>query len=190
MYGVLKPVRTWNPIVINFTHLWGLILDFKRTNSWKEKFLLWWMPTGYRPADVAKKFPVNTIEDVYDFAKYAPPATPLVKFWAFSQWFCTTILMFFFLSDITVFDTNQALLFGGLIFICVFSYSSLMDGYKWAYGLEIVRNIFGIVFFMIPSQYEFYNVNLTTLFYFALIYFSLGLIFSLILFTDNRKNIM
>ena len=44
VYGVLKPVRTWNPIVINFTHLWGLILDFKRTSSWKEKFLLWWMP--------------------------------------------------------------------------------------------------------------------------------------------------
>ena len=189
VYGVLKPVRTWNPIIINFTHLWGLILDFKRTSSWKEKFLLWWMPTGYRPADVAKNFPVNTIEDVYDFQKYAPPATPLVKFWAFSQWFCTTILMFFFLSDFTLFDTDQALLFGGLIFICVFSYSSLMDGYKWAYSLEIFRNGIGIVFFIIPTQWEFYSFNTPTLLSFALLYFSLGLMFSITLFIKHKNQL-
>ena len=190
VYGVLKPVRTWNPIIINFTHLWGLMLDFKRTSSWKEKFLLWWMPTGYRPADVAKNFPVNTIEDVYDFQKYAPPATPLVKFWAFSQWFCTTILMFFFLSDFTLFDTDQALLFGGLIFICVFSYSSLMDGYKWAYSLEIFRNGIGIVFFIIPTQWEFYSFNTPTLLSFALLYFSLGLMFSITLFIKHKNQLI
>ena len=45
---------TWNPIKINFQHLWLLMKDAWRTKSWKDKFTLWFKPTGYRPADVAK----------------------------------------------------------------------------------------------------------------------------------------
>ena len=70
VYGVLKPVSTWNPILINFTHLWGLILDFFRTKSLKEKLLLWFMPTGYRPRDVVEKYPIDKIDDVHNFDKY------------------------------------------------------------------------------------------------------------------------
>ena len=189
IYGVLKPVRTWNPIIINFTHLWSLILDFIRTNSWKDKLLLWWMPTGYRPADVVKKFPTNTINDVYSFDKYAPPASLLIKFWAFSQWLCTTFMMFFFLSSFSSFDTEQSLLFSGLVFISVFSYSAVMDGYKWAYSFEIFRNGIGIVFFIIPTQWEFYSLNTPTLLSFALLYFSLGLMFSITLFIKHNNQL-
>lgn len=32
-YGVLKPANTWNPIIINFQHLWRLILDAWRTKN-------------------------------------------------------------------------------------------------------------------------------------------------------------
>ena len=185
VFGVLKPVKTYNPIIINFTHLWSLILDFIRTNSWKDKLLLWWMPTGYRPADVVKKFPTNTIDDVYSFDKYAPPASLLIKFGAFSQWLCTTFMMFFFLSSFSSFDTEQSLLFSGLVFISVFSYSAIMDGYKWAYSFEIFRNGIGIAFFIIPSQWIFYNTNLTALLYFGLTYFLLGTVFSIILFKQK-----
>ena len=27
VYGTLKPVNTWNPFIINFQHLWYLIID-------------------------------------------------------------------------------------------------------------------------------------------------------------------
>ena len=57
IYGVLKPVHTWNPLIINYQHLFRMIQDAWYTQSWKDKLTLWWMPTGYRPADVAEKFP-------------------------------------------------------------------------------------------------------------------------------------
>ena len=57
IYGVLKPVQTWNPLIINYQHLFRMIQDAWYTQSWKDKLTLWWMPTGYRPADVAEKFP-------------------------------------------------------------------------------------------------------------------------------------
>ena len=87
VYGVLKPVSTWNPILINFTHLWGLILDFFRTKSLKEKLLLWFMPTGYRPKDVIDKYPINKINDVHNFNKYSPPSNYLTKSWAIENLF-------------------------------------------------------------------------------------------------------
>ncbi|MBK5270602.1 MAG: sterol desaturase family protein, partial [Bacteroidia bacterium] len=58
VYGITRPVRTWNPIKINFQHVWLLIKDAWRTKSWKDKIRLWIMPTGWRPADVAEKYPV------------------------------------------------------------------------------------------------------------------------------------
>lgn len=67
VYGITRPVRTWNPIKINFQHVWLLAKDAWRTKNWKDKLALWFKPTGYRPADVAAKYPVYKIEDVYHF---------------------------------------------------------------------------------------------------------------------------
>ena len=160
VYGVLKPVSTWNPILINFTHVWGLILDFFRTKSFKEKFLLWFMPTGYRPKDVAKKYPINKIDDVHNFDKYSPPTNKLVTSWVLFQWLSTNVLVFFFLSNFSKFNTNQTLIFGGIIFLSIFSYSAVMDGFKWAYKLEFVRNILCLFLLVLFHKRREFQVNI------------------------------
>ena len=181
VYGVLKPVSTWNPILINFTHIWGLILDFFRTKSLKEKLILWFMPTGYRPKDVVEKYPIEKIDDVHNFDKYSPPTNKLVTSWVLFQWLSTNVLVFFFLSNFSKFTTQQSLIFGGIIFLSIFSYSAVMDGFKWAYKLEIIRNILCLFLFITPSQFEFYSVNLIYVFFFAVIYFSIGAVSSIVL---------
>ena len=70
VYGVKRPVRSWNPIYINFVHLFLLIKDAWRTNNWIDKFRIWFMPTGWRPKDVEKKFPVSTIDSTNNYEKY------------------------------------------------------------------------------------------------------------------------
>ena len=70
VYGITRPMRTWNPIKINFIHLWLLIQDTWRTSSWKNKVSVWTNSTGWRPADVEKVYPVTKIDDVYNFEKY------------------------------------------------------------------------------------------------------------------------
>jgi len=67
VYGITRPVHTWNPIRINFMHLWLLMQDAWRTKDWKDKFRIWWMPTGWRPADMTEQYPVLKIEDPYHF---------------------------------------------------------------------------------------------------------------------------
>ena len=37
VYGIKKPARTWNPIVINYTHLIQLFKDAWNTKKWVNK---------------------------------------------------------------------------------------------------------------------------------------------------------
>ena len=176
VYGVLKPVRTWNPLIINFQHLWGLIFDTWHTRSLKEKLTLWWKPTGYRPEDVKKRFPRNTITSADKMEKYNPESGILLKSWAMFQWLGTTLMLLLLLANYSSFGNLQALLFGGVILLSIFGYTSVMDGQIWAYSFELVRNLIGLLFFIIPSQFVFYLSTIPWLFYFGLAYFSLSLL--------------
>ena len=74
------------------------------------------------------------------------------------------------------FGNFQATLFGGVILLSIFGYTSVMDGQMWAYNFELVRNLVGLLFFIIPSQSVFYLDKIPLLFYFGLAYFSLSLL--------------
>ncbi|MGB2252407.1 MAG: sterol desaturase family protein [Flavobacteriaceae bacterium] len=176
VYGVLKPVHTWNPLIINFQHLWGMIQDAWYTRSWKEKLTLWWRPTGYRPSDVALKYPRTKISTETTFEKYNPEMSFFKKAWALFQWLCITVLLLFLLSNYESFSSTQALLLGGLIMTSIFGFTSLMDGYHWSYAFELGRNLLGLLFFCLPHQSNFYLTHIPGLFYFGIIYFSLGTI--------------
>jgi hypothetical protein len=52
-------------------------------------------------------------------------------------------------------ETNTQLLTGGLIFLMVMGYSSLMDGSKWALFFEGIRLFFLIVLhFLVPTFFS------------------------------------
>ena len=176
VYGVLKPVRTWIPLIIYFQHLWGLIFDAWHTRSLKEKLTLWWKPTGYRPEDVKKRFPRNTITSTDKMEKYNPKSGGLLKSWAMFQWLGTTFMLLLLLANYSSFGNLQALLFGGVILLSIFGYTSVMDRQIWAFSFELVRNLIGLLFFIIPSQFVFYLSTIPWLFYFGLAYFSLSLL--------------
>ena len=69
VYGILRPAKTWNPILINFKHLWQLIQDAYHTENIWDKVRIWFMPTGWRPEDVKLKFPIYIIENPQEYKK-------------------------------------------------------------------------------------------------------------------------
>lgn len=176
VYGVLKPVHSWNPLIINYQHLWGMIQDAWHTQSWKDKLTLWWRPTGYRPKDVALKFPRKTVNSKIPFEKYNHEMSLYKKGWALFQWLCITFILLFLLANYESFSSFQALLLGGLIMVSIFGFTSLMDNYSWSYSFEMGRNFVGLLFFSIPYQSKFYLSQIPSLFYFGLIYFSISIV--------------
>lgn len=186
VYGVLKPVHSWNPLIINYQHLWSMIQDAWHTQSWKDKLTLWWRPTGYRPKDVALKFPRKTINSKIQFEKYNHQMSFYKKGWALFQWLCITLILLFLLANYESFSSFQALLLGGLIMVSIFGFTSLMDNYSWSYSFEMSRNFVGLLFFSHPYQSKFYFSQVPSLFYFGLIYFSISII-ALLLIDQKKK---
>ena len=97
VYGVLKPVQTWNPFWINFQHLWRLIKDAYYTKDWKDKFYIWFKPTGWRPNDVEKKYPIEPITNVYQQIKYKTEENFENKLWAIIQFLGINSILYYFL---------------------------------------------------------------------------------------------
>ncbi len=144
VYGVTRPVSTWNPFLINFMHLWLLIKDAWRTRSWAAKLKIWFMPTGWRPADVAGKYPVSSIKDVYHFKKYAPPLSGRLQLWSWVQFIATFILMMYLFNNIADIGFQAALIYGAFLFLSIFSFSMLMDRNRYAWWVEAVKSLAGL----------------------------------------------
>jgi sterol desaturase/sphingolipid hydroxylase (fatty acid hydroxylase superfamily) len=143
VYGITRPVETWNPIRINFLHLWLLIKDAWRTHNIWDKFRIWFMPTGWRPADVESRYPVKKIENVYDYQKYAPLSSPLLNTWAWIQFVFVTLLLFYFFGNLGVIGTPNIFIYGSFLFLSVYSYTELMDRNPFALAWETVKNVLG-----------------------------------------------
>lgn len=140
-YGVLKPAATWNPIVINFQHFFRMAKDAYATRDWKSKLIIWFMPTGWRPRDVSIKYPIKKIENVYQFERYTTNPSFGLQAFALVQLVLHTVLILVFFRNFSDFDGLLLFWIGFLIFLSVFSYTSVMDKHRWAVGVDVFKTI-------------------------------------------------
>ena len=156
VYGITRPARTWNPIKINFQHLWLMIKDCWRTNNWREKFTLWFKPTGYRPEDVIEKYPVFKIDDPYHFQKYDTRTSTALNTWCWIQLIMILLFVSYFFGNIaTINQLNHSYIFwyGGFIFLCVYSLTELMDRNQYAIVSEAIRSGLGLTFLFLQDDW-------------------------------------
>lgn len=141
VYGITRPAQTWNPVKINFQHLWLLLQDAWRTKSWKDTLRIWLMPTGWRPADVEAKYPVYKIKDIYQFQKYDTVFSPLMKAWLWFQLIALLLFVSYLFSNIAAIGSPGIFLYGFFIFIFVYALSDLMDKNTTAWAWELLKAI-------------------------------------------------
>ena len=73
VYGTRSPLRSWNPLWANLQVYRDLALDSWHTRRWSDKLRVWLKPPGWRPADVAERFPKAAF-DLAQVQRYDPPA--------------------------------------------------------------------------------------------------------------------
>ncbi len=144
VYGVTRAVKTWNVWAINYQHLWLLIKDAWRTSSWWDKVRIWFMPTGWRPADVALKYPVPYTEDIYQRAKYDTEASLFFKIWVGMQLTITLALMLYLFNNIGQIPFEWIIFYGVFLFVSVFAYTAAMDGSIWSVVGETIKSCMGL----------------------------------------------
>jgi len=144
VYGITRPMRTWNPIRINFVHLWLLITDSWRTSGWKNRILVWTNPTGWRPNDTQNNYPVYKIEDVYNFDKYAQERSPVFVGWVWTQVLVGLMVTAYLLGNVAPIGAPGMFIYGGFIFIYIYALTDLMDGNRSAIFWEFMKFLMGV----------------------------------------------
>ncbi|SCX87339.1 sterol desaturase family protein [Flavobacterium caeni] len=139
VFGITRPASTWNPIRINFQHLGLLMADAWRAENWKDKFAIWFKPTGWRPDGFEQKYPVHKIDDVYRFEKYGQNHSPALMYWAVTQLLVTLLFITYLFDNVAQIGLPGIFVYGAFIFLTVYSYTELMDGRRFSVFWEGLR---------------------------------------------------
>ena len=181
VYGVLKPVKSWNPLWINFQHLWGLITDAWFTKDPKAKFTIWFKPTGWRPEDMKQRHPRSVITDIYTYKKFNSGSSTILKYWAAYHLLATLGLLLQFLFYFGELDFKNGFITGLLLFVAIFSYTSVMDRFTWSRSLEWTRLILTLVVIVVLGG------TFIPLMYWTWLFYILLSIVALLVLTLNSK---
>ncbi|RYF68398.1 MAG: hypothetical protein EOO29_35255, partial [Comamonadaceae bacterium] len=80
VYGTRSPLQSWDPLWANAEVYWSLAKDSWHARSWADKLRVWVKPPGWRPADVAERFPKPAFD--FEAAKQRyEPAVPVGVRW-------------------------------------------------------------------------------------------------------------
>ncbi len=173
VYGTLKPVNTWNPFIINFQHLWYLIVDAWHTRNLKNKIKIWFMPTGWRPDDVKALIKRDKLIDVYNQKKYNMEYDNIHVFFALFNFIYINAALWLLLTGYDELGYNLKIFYSIFILTTIFGFTSIMDSYKWASYIEFLRLIMGITFINNITELENFN------FYFFNFYFMFSVFLTL-----------
>ncbi|MBK9791613.1 MAG: sterol desaturase family protein [Sphingobacteriales bacterium] len=160
IYGVRRPVRTWNPFLINTQHVWLIIQDSFRTKNILDKIKVWFMPTGWRPKDMEEKYPVLYLkaDDVYHFERYNPTYSKGFQIWSQIHLTVMFVLMgFLFFNIKNLQSNNQYIYYGLFLLFSIFSYTTLMDKKILGVITECVNLL--IVSYIVFSNQDWFGVN-------------------------------
>jgi len=186
VYGTLRPVATWNPIIINFKHLWQIIKDAWKTKSIINKIKIWFMPTGWRPDDVKNINPLLEVKNPNEQIKYKTNNPPYLIAWSWFQHAFAGLLMFHFF----IFMNSERLLlnymYAFFLMLHIFSFTSLLDLSKYSIAAEFIKFLLGI--FILYHSGNLMWFDLDGLYAVGMqVYFILSFIFTFIFFNLEFK---
>jgi len=72
VYGIRGQLRSWNPVWANLHYYLAMAKDSWHAKSWADKCKVWFARPGWRPADVAERFPKPAYDPHRDFSKFDP----------------------------------------------------------------------------------------------------------------------
>jgi len=85
IYGIRGQLRSWNPLWANLHYYSVMAHDCWHAARWRDKLRIWFAPPGWRPADVAVRFPKTAYDPRHDFERYDPGRSLSLSLYAVVQ---------------------------------------------------------------------------------------------------------
>ena len=187
VYGITRPVRTWNPFKINFQHMWLLIKDAWRAGNLKDKLQVWTNPTGWRPKDVEEAYPVYKIDDVYNFEKYFSKKSLFFTAWIWFQVSTIILITLYMLANVGSIGSPAIFVYGGFIFLFIYALTDLMDGNRSSIFWEFLKATYGLMIIFTTGDWFGMSRFVSYTNSFVLLYFIISIGVTLYLATENKK---
>jgi sterol desaturase/sphingolipid hydroxylase (fatty acid hydroxylase superfamily) len=138
VYGIRKPLRSYNPLWANVHVYWSVLLDSWHAGRWQDKIGVWFKGPGWRPEESDNNHPVDRIP-LDDFSKFDPVVPPAVRAFAFFKFFCTTLAGTGMLIVAKDWASVPLVVTTGLIFFSFYVQSTWTEGRRYAAWLEWLK---------------------------------------------------
>lgn len=149
IFGITGAVKSWNPLWVNAQVYASLLHDAWRTESWFDKLTIWFRRTGWRPEDVAAKYPTPKV-DLSKFKKYDTPVPACLKVYAVLQYVQVATISLIYSTQASELTFYNGLAIVMYVIAGLFGIGAVMEGKHYAGVLEWLRNsvlIFSLLYF-------------------------------------------
>lgn len=98
VYGTRKALNSWDPLWANLQMYNSMFHDCWYAKRWRDKLMVFLRHPGWRPEDVAQRFPAKRFQ-IHNFPAFQPVQTPAVQCWG-AAWFvvllsCASAVLWF-----------------------------------------------------------------------------------------------
>jgi len=138
VFGVRKPLASWNPFEANFQVYRYLWFDAARTGRWRDKLGIWFRRTGWRPADVAARHPKQQT-NLRDFRKFDPPLCRGMRRYLVGQFVVAAVAVLWIGRAFAASGAMAVLLPCLLLWASLYSFGLLSEGRAYARRFEQLR---------------------------------------------------
>lgn len=137
VYGTRSPLRSWNPLWANAEVYWHTAVDAWHAERWRDKLLVWLKPPGWRPADVAARYPKPAF--AMPDERFDPPLSPPLKVYVLLQFALLLGMTTQFLGMAGTASLPALLGYAIYLVISLCVIGALMEGRRWAPWAEGAR---------------------------------------------------
>jgi alkylglycerol monooxygenase len=127
VYGTRKPLNSWDPLWANAEVYWGLARDSWHAKSWLDKLRVWFKPPGWRPSDVAARFPATPF-DISRVETFHPPMSRTVFWFGAVQFILLLQGVAAFLWFADGMPLARSALWLGVLAACLWAVGAVMQG--------------------------------------------------------------
>jgi hypothetical protein len=137
VFGTRSPLRSWNPLWANAEVYWAMAEDAWHARRWRDKIQLWFRPPGWRPADVAERFP----KSAFDIGRetFNPPMSRGITIYVLIQFALLLAMAMHFLGIVQKTGTGEAGGYGLYLVASLCVLGLIMEGRRYALWLEATR---------------------------------------------------
>ena len=137
VYGTRSPLRSWNPLWANAEVYCAMAQDAWHARRWRDKLQLWFRPPGWRPADVAGRFPKARFDIGREI--FNPPMARGLSVYVLFQFVLMMAMAMQFLGIVQKIGGIEAAAYAGYLVLSLCVLGFVMEGRRGAPSLEAGR---------------------------------------------------